>query len=132
MTGDQRHRNDIVNGQRGSRHSLPSLCFLFFPHHTFFKNKCEAFTSSDEKQIRQASNCKPARPESFRDRPFCVLIFFPNAQEKLNFYCHRTNEVHEHQKPIMNPFVNGTYAFALPITIGTQADPSAKAKRAIF
>jgi hypothetical protein len=38
LTGDQGHRKDITNGQRVSRHSLPSLCFLFFPHRTFFKN----------------------------------------------------------------------------------------------
>ena len=41
MTGDQRHRNDITNGQRVSRSrklSGPTLCFLFFPHRTFFKN----------------------------------------------------------------------------------------------
>jgi hypothetical protein len=38
LTGDQRHRNEITNGQRVSRHSLPTLCFLFFSHRTFFKN----------------------------------------------------------------------------------------------
>jgi hypothetical protein len=53
-----------------------------------------------------------------------VLYFFPTAQKILNceaitntiennnavsnFYCHRANEVHEHQKTIINPFVNGT------------------------
>jgi len=37
LTGDQQHRNDITNGQRVSRHSLPTLCFLFFPHRTFLK-----------------------------------------------------------------------------------------------
>jgi len=38
LTGDKRHRNDIINGQRVSRHSLPTLCFLFFSLRTFFKN----------------------------------------------------------------------------------------------
>jgi len=38
LTGEKRHRNDITNGQRVSRHSLPTLCFLFFSHRTFFKN----------------------------------------------------------------------------------------------
>jgi len=37
LTGDQGHRNDITNGQRVSRHSLPTLCFLFFPLRTFLK-----------------------------------------------------------------------------------------------
>jgi len=37
LTGDQRHRNNITNGQRVSRHSLPTLCFLFFPHPHFLK-----------------------------------------------------------------------------------------------
>ena len=32
MTGDQGHKNDTTNGQRVSRHSLPTLlCFIFFP-----------------------------------------------------------------------------------------------------
>jgi hypothetical protein len=32
LTGDQRHRNDITNGQRVGRHLLPTLlCFIFFP-----------------------------------------------------------------------------------------------------
>ncbi|MFP5471981.1 MAG: hypothetical protein ACLGGV_10350, partial [Bacteroidia bacterium] len=39
MTGDQRHRNDITNGQRVSRHSLPTLLyFLFSPPHIFFNS----------------------------------------------------------------------------------------------
>ena len=37
MTSDQGHRNDITNGQRVSRHSLPTQCFLFFPHPHFLK-----------------------------------------------------------------------------------------------
>jgi len=37
LTGDQRHRNDITNGQRVSRHSLPTLYFLFFPTAHFLK-----------------------------------------------------------------------------------------------
>jgi hypothetical protein len=37
LTGDQRHRNDITNGQQVSRHSFPTLCFLFFPHPHFLK-----------------------------------------------------------------------------------------------
>jgi len=32
LTGEHRHRNDTKNGQRVSRHSLPTLlCFNFFP-----------------------------------------------------------------------------------------------------
>jgi len=68
LTGDQGHRNDIKNGQRVSRHSLPTLL---------------------------------------------CLNFFPTAQKKLNFYCHRTN---------------GTFAFAPT----AQANPSAKAKEPFF
>jgi len=41
------------------------------------------------------------------------FIFFPTAQKKLNFYCHRTN---------------GTFAFAPT----AQAVPSAKAKEPFF
>lgn len=37
MTGDQRHRKNILNGQRVSRCSLPTLCFLFFSHPHFLK-----------------------------------------------------------------------------------------------
>jgi len=37
LTDNQRHRNDITNGQRVSRHSLPTLCFLFFSHPHFLK-----------------------------------------------------------------------------------------------
>jgi len=37
LKGDQRHRNDITNGQRVSRHSLLNLCFLFFFHPHFLK-----------------------------------------------------------------------------------------------
>jgi len=37
LTGDQKHRNDITSGQRVSRPSLPTLCFLFFPHPHFLK-----------------------------------------------------------------------------------------------
>ena len=37
MTGDQRHRNKIINVQRVSRHSLPTLSFLFFSHPHFLK-----------------------------------------------------------------------------------------------
>ncbi len=37
MTGEYRHRNDTTNGQRVSRHSLPTfLYFLFFPPTHFF------------------------------------------------------------------------------------------------
>ncbi|CAG0988981.1 hypothetical protein FLAV_02195 [Flavobacteriales bacterium] len=39
MTGDQGHRNDTTNGQRVSRHSLPTLLyFLFSPPHIFFNS----------------------------------------------------------------------------------------------
>jgi hypothetical protein len=32
LTGEHRHKNDTTNGQRVSRHSLPTLlCFNFFP-----------------------------------------------------------------------------------------------------
>ena len=32
MKGDQGYKNDTTNGQRVSRHSLPTLlCFIFFP-----------------------------------------------------------------------------------------------------
>jgi len=32
LTGEHRHTNDTTNGQRVSRHSLPTLlCFNFFP-----------------------------------------------------------------------------------------------------
>ena len=32
MTGEHRHKNDTTNGQRVSRHSLPTLlCFIFLP-----------------------------------------------------------------------------------------------------
>jgi len=35
LTGDQRHRNDITNGQQVSRHSFPALlCFNFFCQRT--------------------------------------------------------------------------------------------------
>jgi len=37
LTGEHRHKNDITNGQRVSRHSLPTLCFLFFSHPHFLK-----------------------------------------------------------------------------------------------
>jgi len=37
LTGDQRHRNDTTNGQRVSRHSLPTLCFLFISNPHFLK-----------------------------------------------------------------------------------------------
>jgi len=37
LTSDQQHRNDITIGQRVSRHSLTTLCFLFFSHRTFLK-----------------------------------------------------------------------------------------------
>jgi hypothetical protein len=37
LTGDQ-HTDHISSGQRVSRHSLPTRCFLFFSHRTFFKN----------------------------------------------------------------------------------------------
>jgi len=36
LTGDQ-HRDHISSGQRVSRHSLPTLCFLFFPTAHFLK-----------------------------------------------------------------------------------------------
>jgi hypothetical protein len=45
LTGDQRHKNDTKNGQRVSRHSLPTLCFLFFSHRTFFKTILASRTS---------------------------------------------------------------------------------------
>ena len=39
MTGDQRHTDHITNGQRVSRHSLPTLLyFLFSPPHIFFNS----------------------------------------------------------------------------------------------
>ena len=59
-----------------------------------------------------------------------VFLFLPNAHflktnkrsdsrapliDKLNkrvIIASRTNEVHEHQKTIINPFVNGTFGFA--------------------
>lgn len=37
MTGEQRHTDHIENGQRASRHSLPTQCFLFFSHPHFLK-----------------------------------------------------------------------------------------------
>ena len=45
LTGDQRNRNDITNGQQVSRHSLPTLCFLFFFHRTFLKTILASRTS---------------------------------------------------------------------------------------
>lgn len=39
LTGDKRTGNDIQNGQRVSRHSLPTLLyFLFSPPHIFFNS----------------------------------------------------------------------------------------------
>ena len=39
MTGEQGHKNDITNGQRVSRHSLPTLLyFLLSPPHIFFNS----------------------------------------------------------------------------------------------
>jgi hypothetical protein len=81
LTGDQ-HTDHIENGQRVSRHSLPTLLyFLFSPPHIFL----------------------------------------------IQFYCHRTNEVHEHQKTIINPFVNGTFGFARHTS-----QPFAKPKEPFF
>ena len=37
MTGDRRHRNDITNGQRLSRHADQRYVFYFFPHPHFLK-----------------------------------------------------------------------------------------------
>lgn len=37
MTDDQRHRNYITNGQRVSRHLLPTVWFLSFFHPHFLK-----------------------------------------------------------------------------------------------
>jgi len=45
LTGDQRHRNDIINGQRVSRHADLPYVFLFFAHRTFFKNNFSQPTS---------------------------------------------------------------------------------------
>ncbi len=42
MTGEQ-HTDHISSGQRVSRHSLPTLSFLFFPHRTkYFGNSSKA------------------------------------------------------------------------------------------
>lgn len=38
MTGDQRQRNDITNGQQLSRLADRPNVFYFFSHRTFFKN----------------------------------------------------------------------------------------------
>ena len=47
MTGDQRHRNNTTNGQRVSRHSLPTLLCFNFSQRT--KNlKYGVFTNSSK------------------------------------------------------------------------------------
>jgi len=37
LTGDKRHRNNTTNGQRVSRHSLPTLLCFNFSQRTFLK-----------------------------------------------------------------------------------------------
>ena len=45
MTGEQKHTDHIETGERVSRHSLPTLCFLFFSHRTFLKTILASRTS---------------------------------------------------------------------------------------
>ena len=45
MTSEQKHTDHIETEQRVSRHSLPTLCFLFFSHRTFLKTILASRTS---------------------------------------------------------------------------------------
>lgn len=74
MTGDQRHRNDIINGQRVSRHSLPTpQYFLIYPSHIFFNSILASRTLAhlqDTQADPQTQACKRAN--------------FANAQRQVN------------------------------------------------
>ncbi|MFQ3579559.1 MAG: hypothetical protein SNJ71_05405 [Bacteroidales bacterium] len=63
LTGDRRTGNNIQNGQRVSRHSLPTLLyFLFSPPHKNFEILCQpangTFASRSSQRTTQA--CKRA------------------------------------------------------------------------
>jgi len=102
LTGDQ-HTDHISNGQRVSRHSLPTLLyFLFYSQVVLIFNGVRECLSISPPHIFFNSNKR-----SDSQAPL---------KEKLN------------KRVILCRPANGTLAFALPIAIGTQANPSAKAK----
>jgi len=74
LTGDQ-HTDHISNGQRVSRHSLPTLLyFLFSPPHIFFNSILDSRTNGTFGFARHTSRpfAKPKEP------------FFANAQTDLS------------------------------------------------
>jgi len=76
LTGDQRHKKDITNGQRVSRHSLPTLLyFLFSPPHIFFNSNklSDSRAPLKEKLNKRVILCRHANG---------TLAFAPTAQSQ--------------------------------------------------
>ena len=70
---DERHTNDTTNGQRVSRHALPTQCFLFFPTAHFLKTILASRTNGTFGFSRHTSRpfTKPKEP------------FFANADKQI-------------------------------------------------
>jgi hypothetical protein len=47
------HTPHIENGQRVSRHSLPTLCYLFFPHPNFLKTNAKQSRAPLENKLNK-------------------------------------------------------------------------------
>jgi len=81
LTGDHRHTDHIANGQRVSRHSLPTLLyFLFSPPHIFFNSILAHRTSGTFGFARHTS---PTLRKTKR-ATFCPRTNDDNATLKLN------------------------------------------------
>ena len=72
MTGDQRHRNDIINGQQLNRHADRPYVFYFFPTAHFLKTILASRTNGTFGFARHKNRtfAKPKEP------------FFANAPTK--------------------------------------------------
>jgi hypothetical protein len=109
LTGDQRHRNNTTNGQRVSRYPLPTLqYFLFYSQIVFFNGVRECLSISPPHIVFNSNKRSDSRAP---------------LKKKLNkrvILC----------QPVPKAF-GSTLAFALPIAIGTQANPSDKCQRAL-
>jgi len=74
LTGEQRHTDHIENGQRVSRHSLPTLlCFNFFPT----AQKILKFYASPQ-TAHLALPCPQADPSAKPKEPFLANALIKN------------------------------------------------------
>jgi len=86
LTGDQKHRNDITNGQQLNRLADQPYVFYFFPHRTFLKTILASRTSGTfgfAPTHKANASAKPKEPlfseRTARNRTLVNLVFSLNS-----------------------------------------------------